>query len=146
VLLEAALRTRPRARVLDLGTGSGILAIAARKLGAGEIWAIDTDPDACAVAAANATANGVDDLHIGTDLAAARGPFDVVLANLFAAQLIDLAPAVAARLAAGGVAVGAGILAAEADGVAAAWRAAGLRADGEWRDEGWVALAWRKPA
>jgi ribosomal protein L11 methyltransferase len=146
VLLEAALRARPAARVLDLGTGSGILAIAARKLGAGEIWAIDVDPDACAVAAENAAVNGVDGLHIGTDLAAARGPFDLVLANLFAAQLIEFAPTIAGRLAPGGAAIGAGILAAEADGVAAAWRAAGLDADGDWRDEGWVALAFRKPA
>lgn len=146
VLLEAALRTRPRARVLDLGTGSGILAIAARKLGAGEIWAIDIDPDACAVAAENAAVNDVPDLHIGTDLDAARGPFDIVLANLFAAQLVEFAPIIAGRLAPGGAAIGAGILASEADAVAAAWRDAGLAADGDWRDEGWVALAYRKPA
>jgi ribosomal protein L11 methyltransferase len=146
VLLEAALRARPAARVLDLGTGSGILAIAARKLGAGEIWAIDIDPDACAVAAENAAVNDVRGLHIATDLAAAGGPFDVVLANLFAAQLVAFAPTIAGRLAPGGAAIGAGILAAEADAVAAAWAAAGLVADDEWRDEGWVALAYRKPA
>jgi ribosomal protein L11 methyltransferase len=144
VLLEAALR--PGARVLDLGTGSGILAIAARKLGAGEIWAIDIDADACIVAAENAAVNGVHDLHIGTDIASARGPFDVVLANLFAAQLVEFAPMIVGRLVAGGAAIGAGILATEADAVAGAWRAAGLVADGEWRDEGWVALAYRKPA
>ena len=145
VLLEAALRARPRARVLDLGTGSGILAIAARKLGAGEIWAVDIDADACAVAAENAAVNGVRDLHIGTDLTAAPGSFEVVLANLFAAQLVEFAPIIAARLAPGGAAIGAGILAAEAAAVAAAWSAAGLLADGDWRDEGWVALAYRKP-
>jgi ribosomal protein L11 methyltransferase len=146
VLLEAALRTRPAARVLDLGTGSGILAIAARKLGAGEIWAIDIDPDACAVAAENAAVNGVRGLHIGTELDAARGPFDIVLANLFAAQLVEFAPTIAGHLAPGGAAIGAGILAAEADAVATAWRRAGLVADDAWRDEGWVALAYRKPA
>lgn len=145
VLLEAALRARSGARVLDLGTGSGILAIAARKLGAGEVWAIDVDADACAVAAGNAAVNGVRGLHIDTDLAAARGPFDVVLANLFAAQLVALAPAIAGRLAPGGAAIGAGILAAEAAGVAAAWRGAGLATDGDWGDDGWVALAFRKP-
>jgi ribosomal protein L11 methyltransferase len=144
VLLEAALR--PGARVLDLGTGSGILAIAARKLGAGEIWAIDIDPDACTVAAENAAVNDVHDLHIGTDLEAAHGLFDVVLANLFAVQLVEFAPMIAGRLVAGGAAIGAGILTAEADAVAGAWRAAGLVSAGEWRDEGWVALAYRKPA
>ncbi len=145
-LLEAALVARPGARVLDLGTGSGILAIAARKLGADEIFAIDIDPDACAVAAENAAVNDVHGLHIGIDIDAARGPFDVVLANLFAVQLVEFAPLIAGRLAAGGTAIGAGILAAEADAVATAWRAAGLIAAGEWRDEGWVALAFRKPA
>lgn len=144
VLLEGAMR--PGAQVLDLGTGSGILAIAARKLGAGDIWAIDIDPDACTVAAENATVNDVHGLHIGTDLADARGPFNVILANMFAAQLVELATEIAGRLAAGGIAIGAGILAAEADAVADAWRAAGLVADGDWRDEGWVALAYRKPA
>ncbi|MBX3026522.1 50S ribosomal protein L11 methyltransferase [bacterium] len=146
VLLEPALRDRPAARVLDLGTGSGILAIAARKLGAGPIWAIDTDPDACAIAAENAAVNGVHDLRLGGALAAAPGPFDVVLANLLAGLLVELAPAIAGRLAPGGVAIGAGILAAEAGAVRDAWGAAGLVADGEWSDEGWVALAYRKPA
>jgi ribosomal protein L11 methyltransferase len=146
-LLEAALRDRAGARVLDLGTGSGILAIAARKLGAGEVWAVDIDPDACAVAAANAAVNGVrDGVHIDTDLTTVPGVFDVVLANLFAAQLVDFAAAIAARLMPGGAAVGAGILTSEADAVRGAWRAAGLVADGEWSDEGWVALAYRRPA
>lgn len=146
VLLEPALRHRPGARVLDLGTGSGILAIAARKLGAGATWAIDTDADACAIAAANAAANGLHDLHIDTALAAAPGPFEVILANLLAGLLVELAPTIAGRLAPGGVAIGAGILATEADAVRRAWRAAGLVADGEWSDEGWVALAYRMPA
>ena len=146
VLLETALAARPHARVLDIGTGSGILAIAARKLGAGEIFAIDIDPDACAVAAENAAVNDVHGLHIGTDLEAAPGAFDVVLANLFAHQLVEMAAMIAGRLVAGGTAIGAGILAAEADAVRNAWRDAGLVADGEWRDEGWVALAYRKPA
>ena len=59
VLLERALAAHPGARVLDLGTGSGILAIAAAGLGAGEIWAVDTDPEARAIAAQNARANQV---------------------------------------------------------------------------------------
>lgn len=146
VLLERALRDRPTAQVLDLGTGSGILAIAARKLGAGGIWAIDIDADACAVAAENAAVNGVRDLHIGTELAAAPGPFDVIVANLLAGLLVELAAIIAGRLARGGVAIGAGLLASEADAVRDAWRAAGLIAADEWSDEGWTALAYRKPA
>ena len=73
------------------------------------------------------------------------GPFDVVLA-ISSPPVVEFAPMIAGRLVAGGAAIGAGILATEADAVAGAWRAAGLVADGEWRDEGWVALAYRKPA
>jgi len=146
VLLERALNTRHGARVLDIGTGSGILAIAARKLGAAVVIGIDTDFEACAIAAENGAANGVGDVQLGMDIDAAPGPFDVVLANLFAAQLVEMAPVIAGRLAPGGSAIGAGILAAEADAVAAAWSAAGLVAYDQWRDEGWVALAYRKPA
>jgi len=147
VLLERALDGRRGARVLDLGCGSGILAIAAIKLGAGPTWAVDIDPDACVVAAQNAAVNGVAAaIQIDTDLAAAPAPVDILLANLFASQLVDFAPTIAARLAAGGVAIGAGILDSEAAAVRAAWRGAGLVADGEWSGEGWVALAFRRPA
>lgn len=146
VLLERALRERPAARVLDLGTGSGILAIAARKLGAAEAWGIDIDADALAVAAENAAANGIaGDLRLGTALDTVPGRFDVLLANLFAAQLADFAAAIAARLRPGGVAIGAGILGVEAPAVRDAWQAAGLVASDDWSDEGWTALAYRKP-
>jgi len=146
-LLEGALAERPSARVLDFGCGSGILAIAAVKLGARVAWAVDLDLDACAVAAENAAVNGVGDaIHIAADLAAAPATVDVVLANLFAHQLVDLARLFADRLAPGGIAIGAGILTAEAAAVRAAWQQAGLRPHGEWTDEGWVALAYRRPA
>jgi ribosomal protein L11 methyltransferase len=146
-LLEPALAARPAARVLDLGCGSGILAIAARKLGARDAAAIDIDPDACAIARENAAVNGVTSgLTVGEDLAAIAGGFEVVLANLFARQLVEFAPLIAARLTSGGIAIGAGILASEADAVRRAWSAAGLIADNEWSDEGWVALAYRRPA
>lgn len=146
-LLEPALAGYRAARVLDLGCGSGILAIAAVKLGAAHAQAIDVDPEACAIAAENAARNGVADaIAIDTALAGAPGPFEIVLANLFARQLIELAAAIATRLAPGGLAIGAGVLAGEADAVRAAWTAAGLAPHGDWQDEGWVALAFRRPA
>lgn len=145
-LLDAALAARPARRVLDLGTGSGILAIAARKLGVPEVWAVDIDTDACAVARENADLNGVSTgLHIASSLDAVRGTFDLVLANLFAAQLVDFAATLAARLVRGGLVIGAGVLDAEADAVRAAWSAAGLVADTTWSAEGWTALAYRRP-
>jgi ribosomal protein L11 methyltransferase len=145
VLLEHALQVRPGARVLDLGTGSGILAIAAVKLGAGEVWAVDIDAEACAVAVENASVNRVGDaIRIALDLAAVPGSFDIVLANLLAGLLVDFAGAIAARLPPGGIAIGAGLQIAEAPAVRRAWRAAQLEDDGELSEEGWMALAARR--
>jgi ribosomal protein L11 methyltransferase len=145
VLLEPALRAAPRARVLDLGTGSGILAIAAAKLGAGEVWGVDIDPDACAIAEENAARNGLGDaIRLAPDLAAVPGAFDVVLANLLAGALIDAAAAIAARVRPGGTVIGAGLLRDEAPAVRGAWRMVGLVDDGEHAEEEWVALAARR--
>lgn len=143
--LEEAVRDRAAARVLDVGTGSGILAIAAAKLGAAAVTAIDTDPDACAAACANIAANRVADVvHLGRTLAAEPGPFDVVLANLLAGTLVELAAPLAQRLDAGGWLIGAGIQSEEVDAVAAAWRAAGLSELRHRHDEGWAALVARR--
>jgi ribosomal protein L11 methyltransferase len=144
VLLERALRSHPHARVLDLGTGSGILAIAAAKLGAADVWAVDTDPDARAIAAQNARANRVGGrIRIAAALDAAPRGFDIVVANLLAGTLIDLAVPIAAQLRRGGTAIGAGVLVEEAPTVRRAWRAAALADAGELADGGWVALAAR---
>jgi len=145
VLLETALAERRAARVLDLGTGSGILAIAAAKLGAGEIVAVDIDPDACAAARDNALVNGVAGaIRFADALAAAPGAFDVIVANLLATTLVELADTLAAQLGAGGALIGAGVQLEEAASVRTAWHAAGLRVTAEDVDEGWVALAARR--
>jgi ribosomal protein L11 methyltransferase len=147
VLLERGLGAASGARVLDLGTGSGILAIAAAQLGAGEVWAVDVDPDACAIARQNARANQVDDaLHIALDLAAVPGQFNVVLANLLAGLLIEHAGTIAARLRPRGLAIGAGLQLEEATAVRRAWRAAGLEDDGDYAEDGWAALGARRPS
>ena len=145
--LVRALRARPTADVLDLGTGSGILAIAAAKLGARAVWAVDIDPEARAIAAENAARNGVADrLRIRADLLSAPAAFEVIVANLLAGTLIELAGDIAARLEPGAVVLGAGVLVEEAPAVRAAWRAAGLVDEGDIADEGWVALAARRSA
>jgi ribosomal protein L11 methyltransferase len=147
VLLERALRAVPHARVLDLGTGSGILAIAAAKLGAAEVWAVDIDREACAIAAENARTNGVAAaIRVGAELADVPGSFDIVLANLLGGILIELAATIATRVRPGGVAIGAGLQVDEAPAVRRAWRGAALLDDGELVDEGWVALAARRHA
>jgi ribosomal protein L11 methyltransferase len=146
--LSALLGERPSAAVLDVGTGSGLLAIAARKLGAARVAANDVDPVAVAVAAENAARNGVR-LELTTrPVGAIPGTFDLVVANILANTLIELAPSIAAKVAPGGTLLLSGLLAGQEEEVRAAYLAAGLAAhpagddaDGEWR-----LVAMRRPA
>ena len=116
-------------RVLDIGTGSGILAIAALKLGAASAEGVDIDPVAVRTACENAALNGVADRFVGLegDLSdKASGRYDIITANIVANAIIALAPAVPALLAAGGRFIASGIIDSRADEVAAALTAAGL--------------------
>ena len=107
-------------RVLDYGCGSGILAIVAAKLGAGEIAAVDIDPQALATTTANASDNGVI-LRVAAPESLPPGTFDLVVANILAGPLIALAPLLAARTREGGRIVLSGILESQAAEVAAAY-------------------------
>jgi len=120
VLQYLETHLRPGDRVLDYGCGSGILAIVAGKLGAGEIAATDIDPQALATTAANAAGNGVD-LSVAAPESLPAGAFDLVLANILADPLIALAPLLAARTRRGGRIALSGILESQADEVAAAY-------------------------
>jgi len=111
---------RAGGRVLDYGCGSGILAIVAGKLGAGEITATDIDPQALATTAANAVANGVV-LTVAAPESLPPETFDLVLANILAGPLIELEPLLAARTRAGGRIVLSGILESQAAEVVAAY-------------------------
>ena len=151
-----AANLRRGASVLDYGCGSGILAIAAARLGAGIVTGTDVDPQAVAASRANAARNevvatfGLPDEH-GEALhaalpTAAKGRYDVVVANILANPLRLLAPALAARVRAGGTIVLSGVLAAQAGEVIASY-APWFRIDVWDRDEDWVALAGiRNPA
>lgn len=106
-------------RVVDYGCGSGILAIAAAKLGAASVLAIDIDPQALLATRDNAERNGVAPLIVpllAADLHA--GPVDILLANILAGPLASLAPDFAARVVAGGRLVLSGILRNQAEAVA----------------------------
>ena len=116
--LRAAGLERPS--VLDYGCGSGILAIVAGKLGAGEITATDIDPQALATTVANAAGNGVV-VDVAAPDSLPPGTFDLVLANILAGPLIELEPLLAARTRVGGRIVLSGILESQAAGVAAAY-------------------------
>jgi ribosomal protein L11 methyltransferase len=127
------------ARVLDVGTGSGLLAISAAKLGAARVAANDNDPVALTVARENAEANGAAVDFTAADVRFIEGAYDIVVANILANTLVELAPALAARLAPGGVVLLSGILAPQEDEVRRAYLALGLvplpggdRRDGEW--------------
>ena len=135
------------ARVLDVGTGTGILAIAAARLGAGRCCGVDIDPDAVEVARANAVANNVDcDLHIGgVEAAGADETFDVVVANLLTHTVVSLADALVARVAPGGVLVASGIGEERAPRVADALTTAGLDAPTMEVRDGWAVLVGRRP-
>ena len=128
-------------RVLDIGTGSGILAIAALKLGAAAAEGVDIDPVAVRTACENAALNGVADRFVGLegDLSdKASGRYDIITANIVANAIIALAPAVPALLAAGGRFIASGIIDSRADEVAAALTAAGLAPAVRREKRGWV--------
>ena len=122
-------------RVLDYGCGSGILAIVAAKLGAGEIAAVDIDPQALETTVANAADNGIV-LSVAAPESLPPGTFDLVLANILAGPLIALEPLLAARTRKGGRIVLSGILESQAAEVAAAYAqdfdAGVIAAEEEW--------------
>jgi ribosomal protein L11 methyltransferase len=133
------------ARVLDVGCGSGILAIAAVRLGAADALGVDTDPIAIDATRANAGRN-----RLGGRIAAREGslptgepPFGVVLANLIAGVLVPLAPLLRAELADGGTLVASGIFVDREAEVAAAFEAAGLAITARDAEGEWVALEAR---
>ncbi|HLX81485.1 MAG TPA: 50S ribosomal protein L11 methyltransferase [Burkholderiales bacterium] len=107
-------------RVLDYGCGSGILAIVAAKLGAGEIAAVDIDPQALETTQSNASGNGVS-LHVAAPESLGPGTYDLVIANILAGPLVSLEPLLAARARQGGRIALSGILESQAAEVADAY-------------------------
>ena len=121
VLNSLEARIRVNERVLDYGCGSGILAIAAAKLGARALSGVDIDPQALEVARANARANGVE-LQTALPQELGPGAYDLVLANILAGPLVQLAPELASRTRPGGRVLLSGILSGQAGEVSAAYR------------------------
>jgi len=132
------------ARVLDVGSGSGILALTALRLGAKRVDCLDTDETAVASTLANAEANGLADriaVERGTLPAVpAADPYPLVLANLVAAVLVELAERLAAHTTPTGTLLAAGIIADRASEVTDALVRAGFHPEERREDEDWVAL------
>ena len=150
LLLDSVLKARRPARVLDLGTGTGVLAIAAAKALHSEVLASDIDPLSVRVARDNARLNGagnrVQAIH-ATGFSASQfeqhGPFDLVLANILANPLRQMATPMARHLAPSALVILSGLLPYQASGVIAAYRARGLVLLRHLRVEGWSSLLMR---
>jgi ribosomal protein L11 methyltransferase len=138
-------------RVLDVGSGSGILAIAAALLGAGPLMAVDIEPVAVRATRENAARNGVAErITVAEGSVGPGGPvagaYDLVLANIIARVLIELAVDLVAALAPGGTLVLAGIIEGRESEVRAAFDALDLTFVRRAQEEDWVSLVYRRPA
>ncbi len=149
-LLDRLAGMAPRA-ILDLGTGSAVLAIAAAKLWDREVLAVDIDSKSVEIARENTALNGVADNvtlavadGFASTLVARAAPFDFIFANILAGPLIEFAPQMAAHMKAGGRAMLAGLMAVHEPGVAAAYEAAGFRALNRLAHETWPVLLFVK--
>jgi len=133
----------PGCTVLDLGTGSGILAIAAAKLGAARVLALDNDPEAVEVAYGNIATNGVResvDVEPGS-LSEAVGTYDLVMVNILARVIVEMVrEGLATRLSADGKLITAGIIAEQAPAVISAFDQGDLALLGQRRKDDWVSL------
>lgn len=141
--IDAYMASHPGASVLDVGTGTGVLAIAAKKLGAGRVVGTDNDAMSVELAQENASVNGTPELELsGKELTQVKGPFDLVVANILANTLIELAPLIAPhvkeRL------VLAGVLAHQKPEVEAAYRAHGLVPEAGAQQGEWVRLDFHR--
>ncbi len=141
--------TKEGCRVLDVGTGSGILAICASKLGAGECKAYDIDPVAVRVARENVKDNecenitcDVSDLLYGVDLSG--GQYDLVCANIVADIIIRMAPDIGKYMKDDAILLASGIITERSEEVVEAVKANGLKIKEQLTDNGWCALVIEK--
>jgi ribosomal protein L11 methyltransferase len=150
VAFETVARRRPR-RILDLGTGSGILAMAAARLLNRPVLATDIEPWSVRVAAENAALNGVGHLVTarladgwGDPFVRGHGPYDLVFANILARPLCMMSRDLSLNLAPGGTAILAGLLKNQARWVLSAHRAQGLRLERMLPQGAWTTIVMRK--
>jgi ribosomal protein L11 methyltransferase len=142
--IVAFLAAHPGANVLDVGTGTGVLAIAAKRLGAGRVVATDNDPISVELAIENAEENGVAEIAVcGEPVEKIVGTFDLVVANIVANTLVDLAPAIARKV--GRELVLAGVLSPQREQVESAYLSQGLLSAGAQSIGEWVRLDLRRP-
>lgn len=137
----------PGARVLDMGTGSGILAIAAARLGAGHVLAVDNDPVAVQVARDNVAANGVGGIVrvVHGSLAEAEGEYDIVVVNILANVIVEMIrDGLAGKVLPEGAFIAAGLILGQEVEVSTALRQQGLMPAEQCQIEDWVCLVARR--
>ena len=140
-------RVKGGERMLDIGTGSGILAIAALKLGAAQAEGVDIDPMCVRTAGENAQRNGVQDqfkVLVGDLSDKASGVYNIITANIVASAILSLAPHVPALMAPGAVFIASGIIDTRKDEVLDGLRANGLNPVEIREKRGWVCILCEK--
>lgn len=146
VLMEKYDKKAAKEGFLDLGTGTGLLAIAASRLGYRHIAAIDTDPLAVEATRTNCALNQIEGLDIREgSIADLNETYDFIAANIISGVLIQLAPAVASHLRPGGIAVLSGILRGQENEVIEAMVRTGLKLLEQYRDGKWASLVLASP-
>lgn len=144
-LIEEMGKDAIKKTFLDIGTGTGILAIGAARLGFEKVMAVDIDPLAVDAAARNVAANGLGNVEVKKgSISSVSGTFDAIVANLLSETLTAIAPEITARLNPGGTAILSGLLVGQEDEVIAALAAAGLSLQEKIIDNRWVSLIFRK--
>lgn len=149
--IEMILRKRTPSRMIDIGTGTGVLAIALAKRVDAKILATDIDPIAVTTTIENANDNGVgqqidtiEATGLDHDEIKARAPYDMIVANILAGPLTELAPGMGNIAQSGGIAILSGILNTQADGVITAYQAAGFELVDHLKRKDWTTLVLRK--
>ncbi len=141
--VDAYMATHPGADVLDVGTGTGVLAIAAKRLGAGRVVGTDNDPVSVELSRENAEVNGTPEVELsGKELTAVEGTFDLVVANILANTLIELAPLIVAKVK--DRLLLAGVLSHQKEDVQAAYVNLGLVAEPGAQQGEWVRLDFHR--
>ncbi|MBZ0228103.1 MAG: 50S ribosomal protein L11 methyltransferase, partial [Bauldia sp.] len=153
VAIDRLAKSRRIANALDIGTGSGVLAIAIARRAKAPVLASDIDPVAVAVARENVAKNGAAGFvetftaaGLGDRRFAARAPFDLIVANILAGPLAALAPAIRRKLANGGTVILSGLLPDQKARIVSAYRRQGLRLVGALVLDGWLTLTFVRPA
>jgi ribosomal protein L11 methyltransferase len=149
VALDALRKQRRFMRVLDVGAGTGVLAIAAARVGVRVAVGADIDPISVRIAAENATLNHARARFVVADglnhpAIAAAAPYDLVFANILARPLVRLAPAIVGALAPGGVVILSGLLRSQERHVRAAYLDRGLRLIRRIHEDAWATLVLRR--